>query len=252
MNDFLAKPIDPDRLFEMLASWIKPRATPPGATDAAQIPLSSEPVRSHLSMAWSGIEGLDANAGLRRVAGKEATYRNLLAKFVSGQRETVRGIDTAMASDDVALAERMAHSLKGVAANLGAHQVQGLAADLESAIRQGVPRGQLLARLTELAGVLARLLDTIAARLEDTKPEQVSGPSALDQLALGSVRRQMAELLRSGDPAVQELAQTHAAALRQAMGPAWTGFEKSLTQFDFEQALQVLELALPEIPAAAT
>jgi PAS domain S-box-containing protein len=252
MNDFLAKPIDPDRLFEMLASWIKPRATKPGATDAAQIPLSSEPVRSHLSMAWSGIEGLDANAGLRRVAGKEATYRNLLAKFVSGQRETVRGIDTAMASDDVALAERMAHSLKGVAANLGAHQVQGLAADLESAIRQGVPRGQLLARLTELAGVLARLLDTIAARLEDTKPDQVSGPSALDQLALGSVRRQMAELLRSGDPAVQELAQTHAAALRQAMGPAWTGFEKSLTQFDFEQALQVLELALPEAPAAAT
>jgi two-component system, sensor histidine kinase and response regulator len=251
MNDFLSKPIDPDRLLEMLATWIKPRISATvGAGDTTSTAPPSD-IRSATTQAWSGIDGLDAAAGLRRVSGKEPTYRTLLAKFVSGQRDALRAIDAAMAGEDLPLAERMAHSLKGVAGNLGAHQVQGLAANLEAAIRQGVPRAQLHPQLTELGFVLAQLLDAINARMGEAAHAQESMPSALDQLALSSVRRQMAELLRGGDPAAQELAQSHAAALRQAMGQAWPGFDKALTQFDFEQALQVLEESLPQGPDAA-
>ena len=57
MNDHLAKPIDPDKLFDALLRWITPRAFP---RDAAQSPVSTrvslDPISGSDSSTISGMD----------------------------------------------------------------------------------------------------------------------------------------------------------------------------------------------------
>ena len=66
------------------------------------------------------IDGIDTEAGVKRLGGKHERYESLLGKFAARQGGTVDAIRAALASGDTAAAERDAHSLKGSAATLGA------------------------------------------------------------------------------------------------------------------------------------
>ncbi len=104
MNDHLTKPIDPDRLWSALRRWIKP---PPDSR--APLPGSVGPAGS--APAFAAIEpiaGLDATAGLRHSAGREALYLSLLRKFSAGQRDFPARLANALAADDWQTAERLA------------------------------------------------------------------------------------------------------------------------------------------------
>ncbi len=70
------------------------------------------------------IDGLDTKDGLTRVAGNQKLYLKLLRQFAEQQGPAVGQISDALAKGDTALAERLAHTLKGVAGNIGAKSVQ--------------------------------------------------------------------------------------------------------------------------------
>ena len=75
--------------------------------------------------------------GLTRVAGNKRLYRSLLEQFAAKQADAASKIEEALAKGDRALAERIAHTLKGVAGNIGIVDVQEAAAKVEKAIREG-------------------------------------------------------------------------------------------------------------------
>ena len=101
------------------------------------------------------IEGFDLVAGLHRLGGNTVFYASLLGKFRDNYRETPGQIVSALGADNWAGAERLAHSVKGVAATLGADGVQRVAHTLQMAIRNKLPRVQLDQHLTEFTQVLA-------------------------------------------------------------------------------------------------
>ncbi|MDD2711908.1 MAG: response regulator, partial [Simplicispira sp.] len=110
MNDHVAKPIEPQGLFQSLLKWIQPRASmgralPQHVVYQADIEL---PV----------IEGLDQEAGLRRVLGKKSLYLSMLRKFVTGQASVLEDVKAALNEGDWMTAERLAHTLKSVAGNI--------------------------------------------------------------------------------------------------------------------------------------
>ena len=111
MNDHVTKPIDPDALFAALARWTKRRepATPAPEKKAAP----------RMDVQVPPIEGIDIAGGLKRVAGNQKLYRSLLEQFVAKQADASSQIADALEKNDRALAERLAHTVKGVAANLG-------------------------------------------------------------------------------------------------------------------------------------
>ena len=232
MNDFVAKPIEPSRLFEVLQQWLQPLAA--GLADSVQASSGAE---------WVGIEGLDAVAGLRRVRGKAEAYRAMLARFVNGQRDAVQRLVLALQSGDTALAERIAHTLKGVAANLGATDVQAQSGELEAAIRAATPEGQLRPQIEALGHAVERLLAMIGARLP-VRVEPSSGPNYSDPTATAGIHDRLLGLLQDGDPTAQTWVAEHGGEMRQTMGPSWSAFEMALQQFDFEQALNMFERAL--------
>lgn len=111
----------------------------------------------------SSIEGLDLQAGLKVVRGNEALYRKLLLRFRDQLSQFPSEFDQAKA-EGPELAARMAHSLKGVAANLGALRLQQRAASLEQACKSDAPVDaalqQLLDELNPLLSDLARIQET--------------------------------------------------------------------------------------------
>ncbi len=64
-------------------------------------------------------------------------YRELLLKFAAKNADAGLQISAALQGEDRNVAERIAHTVKGVAGNLGIKRVQFAAEKLEKAIRDG-------------------------------------------------------------------------------------------------------------------
>ncbi|MES2975451.1 MAG: response regulator [Pseudomonadota bacterium] len=162
MNDFLSKPIDPQELLAMLVKWIKPRA----AAAAAQAPATAPPRRAPTPAgleSLAGVTGLDSAAGLSRMMGKKPLYLSMLQRYVTGQRNVPSQIREALDQDDWATAERLAHTCRGVSANVGATQIPNSAGALEHAIKHRMARGVIAPQLMEfelMLGELVTALDT--------------------------------------------------------------------------------------------
>ncbi|MGC1299490.1 MAG: PAS domain S-box protein, partial [Alloacidobacterium sp.] len=109
MNDHVSKPIDPDNLFSTLMRWAKPR--PKQAVESQAF----IPVKTSDEVVLPEIVGIDLADGLKRVAGNRRLYRDLLGQFAAKQGDAAARISAALKGGDQKLAERIAHTVKGVA-----------------------------------------------------------------------------------------------------------------------------------------
>ncbi|GEM_PF-820536 len=135
MNDHVAKPINTDELFKALVKWIPPRQQ-----NETTISTQNEPARLDKENQTSFPEklpGLDIKAGLSIVMGKEKLYRKLLRKFLEDYSNVKESLINLMDQEDLKDAERLAHTVKGVAANIGAKALQTSSGEIETAIREG-------------------------------------------------------------------------------------------------------------------
>src|SRR4030095_10245068 len=129
MNDHISKPIDPGNLFETVSRCCQVNAKSAGFLKTAKARTSD------MGDDLPAIAGLDAEDGVKRVAGNRKLYLKLLRKFAEEQNVAAGEISTALSRGDTALAERLAHTLKGVAGNIGAKPIQLAAGLLEKLIR---------------------------------------------------------------------------------------------------------------------
>ncbi|WBY03281.1 response regulator [Ramlibacter tataouinensis] len=160
MNDTLTKPVAPAAMWAALLRWIPPLESARSEPPAPLLPDGQgEP--------FGGIAGLDAVRGLAIASGNHKLYRTILARFVKGQSNVPARIHEALATGDLPVAERLAHTLKGVCANIGAEEVRQLAASLEDALRTYEPPSVVQERLRVLERVLARLVAAVAERLHE-------------------------------------------------------------------------------------
>ena len=226
MNDHISKPIDPNILFETVGRFYQP---PPIVTPVEQ-PLAVVSNPEELPV----IPGLDAEDGLARVAGNRKLYLKLLRQFAEQQGPAVAEISTALADGDSALAERIAHTVKGVAANLGAKQVQSSASALEEIIRHRGPATETEPALQQVSKVLDPLLEGLNKFLpESPKPAPEILPP-VDPVETRAAAEQLAKLLADFDSAAVEYIETHRAALSPLFpGAAWADFEKLVQNYDF-------------------
>jgi two-component system sensor histidine kinase/response regulator len=241
MVDFITKPIQPDDLWTALRRWIKPREqTSAPATISSPRPAGSTLGVSTISSADlsgvpQGIAGLDTAAGLQRVLGKTSLYLSMLRKFVAGQRTAVDEITAALDSGDMPTAERLAHTTKGVAGNIGAGAVQALAGELESAARNRAPRERMDALLADLAVPLASLVTDIEAQLPAQEKNAIC--AAIDPDKLKAVCSELARLLADDDSAAGDVFDDNADLLHAAFPKAYRAIDDAIKGFDFEEAL---------------
>ncbi|MBM3114733.1 response regulator [Jeongeupia naejangsanensis] len=135
MNDFITKPIDPHLLFTTLRKWDRrfDVAEEPADIAAAPAVVAGDDIPH--------IDGLDVDGALARLMGRKPTYLKLLRKFSADYPDIARRIADAKARGDTVLAARLAHSIKSVAATLGAETLRALSARLEEGLAVGADIG---------------------------------------------------------------------------------------------------------------
>src|SRR5450759_5185891 len=160
VTDHIGKPIDPDRLAATLAKWVRPiRAT--GSTPVGQTVQNSVPEP------LPDLPGVNVAESVRRIGGSVTLYFSLLDKFRVNQRNFATSFREALAADDRSTAERLAHTLRGIAGTLGAETLQDLAKLLESSIKkeESGEVDSLLARVDkELATFIASIDQVLETR----------------------------------------------------------------------------------------
>jgi len=251
MNDHLSKPIDPAMLFETVARFFRPLAVPihdPTVRETVAEPLVPGPGETAPDGALPAFAGLDTKGGLSRVAGNRKLYLKLLRQFLEQGGPVVAQVTAAMAQGDVRLAERLAHTLKGVAGNIGAKAVQSAAGTLEKIIRAGAPAIELDAAMQQLTAALTPLLGQLRAAVtlpvaEASAP--ASQPLAADPAQSRQAAAQLLKLLSEFDPAAADFTEVSQRELRPLFAAdAWLQFEKLVQGYSFAEAQAQLERLL--------
>jgi HPt (histidine-containing phosphotransfer) domain-containing protein len=143
--------------------WVKPRQVRAAGTEGRPAKLADDVILPE-------IDGVDGASGLKRVAGNKRLYRDLLVQFAAKQGDSDSQILAAIKSGDRKLAERLVHTVKGVAGNIGLGQVSTAAEGLERAIREtdaAVPE-----LVEEFAQVLSRQVRAIQQAMRDFIPNR--------------------------------------------------------------------------------
>jgi two-component system sensor histidine kinase/response regulator len=232
MNDHVSKPIDPNLLFETVARFYKA----PAETAATPAPPEAPPAADGIP----AIEGLDSRDGLARVAGNRTLYLKLLRQFAQQQGPAPRQIADALATGDRKLAERLAHTVKGVAGSLGAKEVQQAAAELEKAIASGAATPDL----SRVEAVLGAFVGRLRAALPAEAPASATPAAALDDGQIRAFLREMVAHLNNFDPAAGDLFGKHRDSLRSFFTPQdFESIDKQIGSFAFADALATLQRA---------
>jgi signal transduction histidine kinase/CheY-like chemotaxis protein/HPt (histidine-containing phosphotransfer) domain-containing protein/HAMP domain-containing protein len=233
MNDHIAKPIDPESLFETIARYCRP--TPAPAAASSGLDASSE--EGVLAVA-----GLDADDGLRRVAGNRKLYLKLLRQFAEQQADAPKEIAAHLTSGDIGAAERVAHTVKGISGNLGAHGVQTTASELEKALRKHAEPPRLEALRLKFSDVLSDLIAQLRPALRTEPVAATEPPAAVDPSRVQPILVQMLKQLSECDSAAEETLDANRPAFASLFTPEdFAHFEKQVQEYAFGEAQAQLE-----------
>ena len=236
MNDHISKPIDPDAMFATMHRYYRHGGST--ATKGARVTSTSPENEAPLL----AIEGVDATAGLARVAGNRRLYVDLLWRFANGQAGIAQEIAKALEGNDRELAERLAHTLKGMAGNLGVSSVQTIAAKMEQQIRDlhsPEKNGETLARLES---ALRSAVERIQIAFPDREaPEDTKGGTK-EPHELSSALQRLSALIEESDGEALDLFETINRSL-EAVSPREevAKLRERLQAYDFRTAFSLLK-----------
>ncbi len=243
-DDHVTKPIEPQVLMESICSQLP--HLPGLRVDARK---TGDDIRE--SAALMDIPGIDTVAGMRRVGGRAKLYLDVLRKFRDGQDSAAERITAALQSGDRPAAERIAHTLKGLAGTIGAKELQESALAVEQDLHHGLEPGDSLVHLAEL-------LQVIMAALESSLGKETSSSVTLASATpfLADVRPMLKKLEQyvqgSDSEAAGYLADCRQHLIAAVAQEMVICLEKSIADYDFDEALTTLHTVMNELEPPGT
>jgi len=225
MNDHVAKPIDPNRLFEALGRWTH-------AVAAAEAAAPDTPMPA--------VDGLDTEAALRRMGGNQALYRRLLHQFGESQARVPATLRELIAQGQLAEAERLAHTSCGLAANIGAGALATAASAIEAALRAGKVEA---AAIDPFDTAMAALVAAIRQQIPAQTPAAPAAPAARATDILPSeIVARLRQMISQADGDCGRYFSQVRAELVNLFGSEPVGtMAEAIQVYDFTRALQILD-----------
>jgi len=249
MNDHLSKPIEPDDLYAMLARFF----TAPTNSIVDTVSLGTQPVIPSGDIVLPNIAGLDIASGLRRAANNRKLYSQSLSRFVNDFAEYKHTFTSYLANAEWNVAERLAHTLKGLASTLGANDVSLAASKLET-VCKGKQAETAAAVLIDLMTLLTPLLTALQQHFaEEQASKSMVAELTAESGELPDCTPQLLQLLNEGDSHAIELWEMHHQEFSRSLSPhAAELITIALQNFEFDTAQKLLTELSAKVPSSET
>jgi signal transduction histidine kinase/ActR/RegA family two-component response regulator len=193
VTDYITKPIQEEDLFAAIAKWIKPSGLVP---QSLLQQLEYHPAKEEMELPV--LEDIDIGRGLAITQENRALYRKLLCMFRDGQKDFISRFRAAQENEDMSTLERLAHTLQGVAGNIGAKKIQEAAFDLEKVCMEERPTIEVEVRLEVVEQALLPVISSLEV-LQNVPGKKDSRKTAIDATELKAQLKDLAQLLLRSD-----------------------------------------------------
>ncbi len=242
MDDHITKPIEPHLLRETLSRWIKPR-NPAGES------CPYERKEDHCGEESSPVlPGFDVESAIRRLGGNRAMYRRILITFWEEYHQIRKPLEQAFEQQDYDYLRKAAHTVKGLAGNIGYPRLFQAAQALESGTQPG-RESEGCTALQDFVSVFSEVLlaiqtwkDTLYSRPSEGEFQ----PSAADSETPANLHPllvELMELVRLGECSAFQKWEELKPMLR---GSEWTEISRKIhtemENYDFDSALSHLQI----------
>ena len=230
MNDYLAKPIEPNQLLAKLQEWLLDRHP-----DQEIVPSDKdETIREEL-VVW------DKDAALKRLLGDEELLLTVIAAFLDDIPTRMDEIQQVLQEGDCEKIYRLAHSIKGIAGNIG-----GLCLQQQAALLEAVARENKLESAQKLLPDLQRISQQLTERLIQFQIEQsdrsllqtsiITNEELISKLQDLEVRLQQNDYIEP-----EELSPLKRTSMKTEVQDLLTKLVEQIRQFRTDEAIKTLE-----------
>ncbi len=253
MDDHISKPIEIDKFFATLSHWLRAsgKETAPLRQDPNTIttpPLEIMTKKTSPSAVEGSLyfPGLETEKALARLGNNERLYVKLLKQFLSYYGNTESQFYTAFEQGDMASAQRIAHTLKGLAGSIGASALASDSAFLEASFANNdLETTSTLAKncFASLRAVQEVLLQAFAAT-----QDQESAAASPDKTMLslrpeeerrkGILLRELSAFLKEDDAEAVNFFSNHSKEFEDLLPTEhFNSLRAWVSHFEFEEAL---------------
>ncbi|MBA5603775.1 PAS domain S-box protein [Duganella sp. FT3S] len=252
MNDHVGKPFDLPQLLAVIAHHTGRAAT--GGDGGQAAPAALAPL--HVPPAL----GINGAAALARFNGNASVYQRALRRFAADCGPLAAQVPETLDSPaNIGAAGRQLHSLKGLAATVGADALATLAQSMELLLRsQGSPmawqveHANLIAEARRAASAAAELASGMAQHLAAfTRPAHDGTGDAAHASALPQELARLRRLLDASSLDALPLFERLLREQRAAMEPEAASLEAAMDSFDLARAGAICQAILHRLDATS-
>ena len=240
MNDHIPKPIDPDHMFKILSQWVVPKDDKK-IHDKKQLTDQldqTDPLPEIL-------EGIDIEKGLKHVGNNKKLYRKLLIDFYQDHHDDIKELDDAIKQGKLDVAQRLAHTIKGVSGAIGATELYASSENMDLVLKKQETK-HYENGLFEMGDAMKIVMNSLKGLTsisdkQKTDPKTIGG--SLDIDAIIQALDDLANLIEEMDPDAEEKA---GQLKEQLHAPPYIDLVKKLSkqveEFEFQEASTTVSL----------
>jgi CheY-like chemotaxis protein/HPt (histidine-containing phosphotransfer) domain-containing protein len=237
MNEHIAKPINVEQLFKVLEQLVS-AANP-------QVVLAEQSTRNDnedIIPAVLELPGFNIEMGLKRLAGNQTLYQQLLKRFYQDEKDVVELLQSQLA--DKALldkAHHSAHTLKGVAGNLGAEKLFEITRELDAQILNN--RGVTSELWQQFKQTFDEVYDGLGSwiKMENEQDSESNSVEPVNNEIFRQKIDQLKLMLRDSDAEAADLIEEIKKQItNEELKQVIAEISELVSEFDFDSALEKL------------